>query len=273
MEWGRVKSIMIGVFFVVNIFLLARYFQDTKTSFNIRSEVIENTVLILESNGININPNIIPRKMQDVRVFDIINEFETPKSAADAFWSAAKDEGVDFFNPKYVLADENSFEYHAEQYEKSRILNETDALSFSKNIIALLRLGGNIPFANTIQSNNEGYKAVFTPEFDGLKILDCYLSFEFTADAITIYGHNWLNGNITGGGMTQILPVTEVLLNFSTSELKQNISIDDITFGYYLGSRQGKIITVTAVPVWEIKTSDNYYFYYDAVNGDLLEQS
>ncbi|NLB81447.1 MAG: hypothetical protein GX800_07550 [Clostridiaceae bacterium] len=271
MEWGRVKSILIGVFLVVNIFLITNYLQENKTSFKIREDVIENTVLVLKNNEIHIDTSIIPRRMQDVRIFDIANRFETPQAATVAFREKAQNVGSELFNPSFVTFGDDYFEYKSD-YETSIVAqNENDAATHSNNIVSILKINENMLLNTEVLLNDDGFFSVnITPEFEGLKILDTYLNIKFGAQT-SIYGYNWLCGNITPGGMASIQPITEILINFATSGMKHNVSINKIILGYYVGRTQEGISTVTAVPVWKLEISDGSCCYYDARNGDLLE--
>lgn len=271
MEWGRVKSILIGIFCIVNIFLFVRYMQEAKTSFNIKEEVIENTVAVLANNNVTVNPDMIPRTIHDVPVFDVVNKFQAPESAAKAFWDVAQSKGLDYFNPRFVTTDESSFEYYSPENDYVQISTENEALSLARDIVSSLQLDDKMTLSSEITAGDGAFIIRFMPEHEGLRIFDSYLTIELGGGkGIKIYGYNWLGGYITGGGMSSIRSVTEILINFATTESTDGANITGIKLGYYIGSRQGEINTVTAVPVWKLETSGDEFYYYDARNGDLL---
>ncbi|OQB11675.1 MAG: YycH protein [Firmicutes bacterium ADurb.Bin193] len=274
MEWSRVKSIMIGVFFIVNLVLFASYMGTTRTGMTINSETLENTVIILRNNNVSIDPELIPRKMQDIRVFDTLNRFEYAAAAVSSFWDKAQSLGLDYFNPEATVTDGASFEYKPENPPTIKHFNERTAQAYAKGIVNKLELGGGMSVESDVSFEDGGYVVAFYQVYEDSRVLDTRLVFEIKGDAVTrIYGKNWLCEEVTGGGLSPVRPVTEILVNFAVAqnnEGKGPLTISDVRLGYFIGDRNGKKSTITVVPVWRITVSSGEEFYYDARNGDLL---
>ena len=132
MEWGRVKSIMIGIFCLVNIFLFLSYMDQTGTSVKISEESVQNTSVVLSNNNVYIDHKLIPRKLQDIRIFDAVNKYETPDAASKAFWEIAQSLGIDLFNPQKTVTDECIFEYKTYDDPQAYNLTESTALAYAK---------------------------------------------------------------------------------------------------------------------------------------------
>lgn len=92
MHWSRIKSILIGVFIVVNVYLLIQYFDVNESTDVLSQTTIENTVTLLESKEINVSADIIPRRIERNKQTNTLY-----KSGADAlitFADTAAKEGV-----------------------------------------------------------------------------------------------------------------------------------------------------------------------------------
>lgn len=272
MEWGRVKSIMIGVFCIINIFLLITYLGTMRTSPNISEETISNTVAILDGNNVAVNADNIPRKIQDIRIFDVINKYETHSDAVKAFWQTSQSEGLDYFNPEHTIADGYSFEYKSSGGQPMNSLDIKSAEAHAKKIIALLGLNPGMTLECFSKQEEGIIEVTFYPVYEGSRVLDTCLVFDIGSMGVTrVYGRNWLCDEIKGGGISHVRPVTEILVAFAVGEERTNtIEITDIRLGYFIGGRDNEKSTVTVVPVWSITTDNGGYFYYDARNGDLL---
>lgn len=272
MEWSRVKSIMIGIFCIVNIFLLSSYVNTMKTSVIISEDAIQNTVSVLANNNVLINKDIIPRKTQDIRTFDTINKFDNTRAMTDYFWSIAQKENLDFFNPQYVEIMNNSFQYKNNTATSYQILSESTAHAYSKKIVTRLELDTGMNLESYILKSEDIFIVTFHQVYEGNHVLDTRLVFELSEHGIIgIYGENWLCDEVMGGGLASIRSITEILVNFAiTAERENPLKLIDIKLGYFIGDRGGVKSKVTVVPVWRLTTEDGKNYYYDAINGDLL---
>jgi regulatory protein YycI of two-component signal transduction system YycFG len=273
MEWGRVKSIMIGIFCLVNIFLFLSYMDQTGTSVKISEESVQNTAVVLSNNNVYIDHKLIPRKLQDIRIFDAVNKYETPDAASKAFWEIAQSLGIDLFNPQKTVTDECIFEYKTYDDPQAYNLTESTALAYAKKIVSQLNLDFGMRLGSELSLSNDVFTVTYHQEYEGLKVLDTCLVIELANGGYTrIYGKNWLCNEVSGGGMSSIRPATEMLVSFAVSfPHESEVVISGIRLGYFIGNRQGRQITVTAVPTWEITTNEGV-FYYDAKNGDFLQK-
>ncbi len=64
MNWSRIKSILIGVFILVNIYLLIQYFAVNESANVLSNKTVENTVTFLEEKDITIKEDAIPRQIE-----------------------------------------------------------------------------------------------------------------------------------------------------------------------------------------------------------------
>lgn len=269
MEWSRVKSIMIGVFFVVNIVLFISYFSNTKTSFSIDDETLESTAIILKNHNIIIDANIIPKTYQDTKTFELKKIYETPQKAAKAFWEKANVQGWDYFNPQRTRFSERTFEYIANT-DTSKTFDLKKAGKQAGKIISALGLDDKMDIEPKIESSENHVKITYNQIYEGTKVLDTALIFEFNKHGLyRIFGDNWLCDYVLSGGISPTKPITEILVDFAVNSQFTSIQqVTSIEFGYFVGDRQNKV-SISLIPVWKLCTQNKEYFF-DARNGDLL---
>ena len=189
MEWGRVKSIMIGIFCLVNIFLFLSYMDQTGTSVKISEESVQNTAVVLSNNNVYIDHKLIPRKLQDIRIFDAVNKYETPDAASKAFWEIAQSLGIDLFNPQKTVTDECIFEYKTYDDPQAYNLTESTALAYAKKIVSQLNLDFGMRLGSELSLSNDVFTVTYHQEYEGLKVLDTCLVIELANGGYTrIYG-------------------------------------------------------------------------------------
>mgnify|MGYP000919498113 CR=1 FL=1 len=264
---------MIGIFFIVNVFLFVSYITAMKTGTAISEDAINNTALILAQNNVIIDKSIIPKKPHDLRIFDFVNKYESPDAAANHFWDVAHKEGLDYFNPENVTTGSDFFEYKSNVLPTDNTFNESTALSYAKRTVSLLGLDSFMTLESSLKKTDYGYSVSFNQVYEGTAVLDSCLTVELSGGSITrIFGENWLGDTITGGGMSSIRAATEILVNFAVeNEHTDKVIINDVKLGYFIGGRNGIKSTVTVVPVWMLSTNTKGILYYDARNGDLLK--
>lgn len=269
MEWSRVKSIMIGIFFVVNVVLFISYFSNTKTSFSIDDETLESTAIILKKHNIVIDAHIIPKTYQDTRTFELKKIYETPKKAADAFWEKAKTQDWDYFSPQRTRVTERTFEYIAD-VDTSKTFDLKNASKLAGKIVSALGLDDKMNIESKIEHFENHVKITYNQIYEGTKVLDTALIFEFNQHGLyRIFGDNWLCDYVLSGGISPTKPITEILVDFAVNSQFQSIQqVTSIEFGYFVGDRQNKV-SISLIPVWKLCTQNEEYFF-DARNGDLL---
>jgi len=277
MEWQRVKSILIGVFVVVNIFLFISYMGGIKTGVTIDNQTVLNAITVLEKNNVSIDEKLIPHRIDDIRMFDAVNQFESPKAVADFAYQNAQKLNLDYFNPQNVVITDTTFQYIApngERIKELEKLNENSAKNYAEKEIKKLGLCLNTRYESSVVAKDDGFVVNISPVYEGKKILDSNMYVEVGNMGIgKIFGQNWLCDNITDAGITENIPVTEILINFATNPLRDKTNMVQITkldIGYFLGNRGGEKRTVMSVPAWRIITDKGKSYYFDSRNGDLL---
>lgn len=89
MNWERVKNFLIVLFIAINIFLVAFMFNSFRADTSITKDVIDDTVHLLQTNGIEIDSNIIPLSVNTPGSFDVMpiavnNSYQSPKQLGES---------------------------------------------------------------------------------------------------------------------------------------------------------------------------------------------
>ena len=259
MEWGKIKTILICIFAVVNIFLLYVYFGDAYTGKSINSDMIENTVKILNENNIDVDENIIPKTYENVKVCSVENKFKDINSMLEYIWKSCGEDIIYGFNKNNVVVTNNTFECELDLSKDNGITE--------KNVEKELEKCGLLDFGKYTKSNS-GNSIFFYTEYEGMSFFDSYIRVDFKNGKIAkIYGTNWLFDKVYEENMAKSISPVEILVDFASEYSGSSVKITDMQSGYYIGERSATV-KATASPVWEISLSDGNKYYYDIRTGN-----
>lgn len=249
MEWSRIKTILIWVFAIVNIFLLSIYFKEANTGKTLDKEVIISTIEILRQNNISIDEDVLPDSFENVKVCSVENECADINSMLE---NTKLDKNS-------VTVDGNSFVYKPKEQ-----IQRDDVEDMLKN-------AGLITTEEYKKVESDGYEYYYLKSENKVFFDSCIRVKIADGEVEEIYGKNWLKDRISEDGVAEIVSPAEILIDFSAQyDGTDRITVNSVTAGYYIGERTGNVKT-TASPAWEISVSDGRKLYYDMRNGDLLK--
>ncbi|MEE1042644.1 MAG: hypothetical protein UH854_01635 [Clostridia bacterium] len=263
MEWGKIKTILIFIFVIVNLFLFIMFFKSEYVDNVIGDELVENTVKILEDNNVLIDKSVIPKTHDSVRICIVENKYSSISDMLKNIWTICAENDVTYFNEKNTDIHENYFVCTVDKVEE--VSNIT---KYAKREIEKTGLLENAEYV--IEEDDE--YVYFYLKFGNKIFYDSYIKVRATKTGIKeIYGYNWLGDIAFEGGISQTVSPVEIIIDFTLANNFQNtVEIESVKSGYYIGER-GDTVRVTASPVWEISLNDGQVFYYDMRNGDLLK--
>lgn len=241
MEWSRIKTILIWIFAIVNIFLLSIYFKETSTGNIISEEVVASTVEILKQSNVSVDKDIVPRRYENVKICNMENKYSDVKQMLAGA-------GID---ESKVAIDGNGFTYIAKDKDEA------------DGVLDLLLMSG---YKKTEAQDGEYYYL----SFENKAFFDSFICVRSNGESTEIIGKNWLGDRFSDEGVAKIVSPAEILIDFAAEYGGgEEITIKDITAGYYVGERTENV-RVTAAPVWRITLSGGEEFYFDMRNGDIL---
>ncbi|MBQ7075624.1 MAG: two-component system regulatory protein YycI [Clostridia bacterium] len=259
MEWSRVKSILICVFVLVNLFLIRVYINSNTQTVTITEETINNTVLALKNNNIEADESMIPKKVPGLPAFNITNRHINCKDLSLILWKNAKSNGFDYFNPENTTFDGKTLVYKGQ--------SGTDTIKDVKNKIKKTGALYGYKYQLTQKENT----LFFTAVYENMLLYDCTITAELTDGTVLITMSNWVSDSFENCGYSSVITCPEALITFASEmKFKDTFKIKSIEQGYIAGSRDNEIQTKTATPVWKI-TGEDAVYYIDMRNGDLLD--
>ncbi len=281
MNWSKVKTILIVVFLGVNIFLLTSMMISANKTIMISSETLDNTIEILKKNNIEIDRELIPKKMENLSFLMMQNTFQDTNSIVQKL--LGKDYSIKI-NDKVITFTKGSqlikitgckFEYLDGTSDAG--ITEFDDTTLEKHARKYLdKLQYNSEYlhlSNIKQKNEKTYNLTFVQEYEGARVYGNDIIIEI------------INGNlvrIMGYGLEPVgltkekIPsrhVTGALIEFIREEDRakaQKTTITDISIGYNINNIKEKwdsldFMEINIKPVWRIVTDEGKYYYFPAI--------
>ena len=109
MEWSKIKTILIWVFVIVNVFLFSMYFKDMYSGNEISDEVVKSTISVLAKNNVTISENVIPKDCTDARVYNVENKYRTVSELLEKVKKTSKENGITYFNDENLSVKGKNF--------------------------------------------------------------------------------------------------------------------------------------------------------------------
>lgn len=263
MEWSKIKTILIFIFVLVNLFLFVMFFKGEYVDNTLSDEIIDNTVIILQQNNITADKSVMPKIHNNVKICIVENKYSTILDMLDAARQISAQNGVDYLKEDNTVISGESFTCTVNSKE-----DISNTFKYTKQEIVKTGLLEDIEY-KAVEKNGYVY---FYLKFQNKIFYDSYIRVRTTNQGIQeIYGYNWLGDVVAEGGISETVSLAEIIIDFALdAKFKKNVKLESVLPGYYIGER-GETVRVTASPVWEISTSDGQVFYYDMRNGDFLK--
>ncbi len=238
MNWEKVKTFLIVLFFAINVFLVGFMLNSVKITSSASKTVIDDTVAILTANNINITNEQIP--------YSIVNP--------GTFYAMPITVDHSYTSPKEL--NENNIESELKKAMAVVALKKFDITKLDANTYAIRQIIGDHHICdnfitarvanNQISLNGVWYKPKSKPRKSG------------DADNELVY-------------------VTGVLIDFINNPERNpavNHTVSSIEVGYCVPQYDGGVqhASVPVVACYSIKTSDGSSFIYEASSGEYLRK-
>lgn len=246
-NWEKLKTFLIVLFAVLNVFLIAfTLVQNSKYSV-ISDETVSDTVKILKSKNINISADKIDRKQVGLNVIALKNAVVSHN-----------------FPSGFSRGDEKTFSVETD----GNLSSEGEI----KKVLGSIGLKGE----NEIVLNDKS--AVVYLKTGGFPVFDVSLNLTEQNGKVKISG-SWYfaeNKPKKSSDTSEVVSLTGILIDFSNiAQFDGEINVDKIELGYYISesNRLLERLNVTAAPCWKISSSDGKCYYFNARNGEFLKQT
>lgn len=255
MNWERIKTFLIIVFVLINLFLIGYMTLTFRTSTSVSSETIRDTVEILAANQITLDAALIPRSVDNLQNFDVR--------------SLATEDG---FPGAQTLDEAGRFSYRASCDEDVTLRN---AKSMAEQLLEDAGIHSYAQIGEPQQLADGGIQVVIGQRIRRYAVFNSEIIMVFRGRTATVSG-TWyqpetLPRAVHGG--RDLVYVTSVLVDFiNNPDRPAAASITAISYGYRVSDYDSGLThqTIPAVPCYRITTSDGGVYDYDARTGEYF---
>ena len=262
MDWKRFKTIIILALILINVFL-GVYLVRIKISDNrVKSETRQDVISVLKEGNIVLSEKTFPQDRKTYSACYVTRAIETDKEFFE------KLAGV---GGSYKVTDE-VFEISRAQKEEID-LSEEGVRNALRKFMKNCGIYEEIYREEKIEISEGSAKASFILSYDDCDFFDSFIEFVVTHEGIKkIAGKNIIKAEENLSSYEdELLPVESIIISLPNDKrTEKEVTIENISFGYYLGKSAGVYKSVLALPVWKVEFDDNAPIYYDARNGSVI---
>lgn len=253
MNWSRAKTILIFMFLATALFQSYMLYTSEKKANDISPEIIESTVEILSSNGISLNPEIIPKHKRNL-----------PSYNADNAISDNEEFSHFFLGESYTKTNENKYSSKNGTLEISGnsfyFTSKTPYLK-KNELFDILGYKEKIQKEETTHTGSDS--VTITNYINKLPVFNSQITITVRDDFISTANGKWFN--VTNKNSTvRLKSITSVLIDLIKEDIQKPTKITGISLGYTIPESTSFQKSVSLVPVWKIDFEDSNYILADA---------
>ena len=271
MNWSRIKTILIILFLLTDIFLAASIFISEKKETEISPEVLDAATEILNSHNISLDKSTVLPKVSSVPVLqadNAVTDYEafaklilgdSCKLSGDNTYSSEK--GVVFF-----YGDSFSFKANGAAASGSMTQKAAQKAAFS----FLKALGFNMSGAKVVaQSENGGIWSFNICDFSERRpIFSSNISVAVSADGINSVSGSWFNRRDVRE-LTGIKSITGLLIDFAAEYHGVSpAKITAVELGYSVFDNENYHKSASLIPVTKITVNGTEAYFMDSRSNE-----
>ncbi len=277
MNWSKVKTILIVLFLGVNIFLLTSMMISANKTIMISSETLDNTIEILNKNNIEIDRELIPKKVENLSFLVVRNTFQDTNSIVQQLLGKGysiqiNDDVITFTKgPQIIKITGFKFEYiDTTSDAKISKFDDTTLEEHARKFLEKLRFNLQYIYLSKIEQKDENtYRLTFMQKYADAKVYGNDIIVEITSgNHVRVKGYG-----IEPVELIEKIPsrqVTGALIEFIREEERakeQKTTITDISIGYYIQNinDEWEFRDLIIEPSWRIVSDDGKSYYYPAI--------
>ncbi len=276
MDWSKAKSWLIVLFAALNVFLIIMLVSAVRHSSTVDKNTILKTVSVLKENGIEVTASQIPDKIPRLNSVEVKNAVSSKEEFAlrvlkDGFEKQGANRYVSKTKTKTLSFEQSKFIY-ADFAPSDNGLNITKKTAPSAAISFLNEIGITTDSAvyETVLTDS-GFCVNFSQKLDKYPLFDSHIEVKLSEKGVLSAEGNWFvpsydQDNVKSAA-SRVSSAASAAIEFISNEQRiKNGSdkISEISLGYAAGDEEEYRALATAVPVWQIKTTDGNVYYFDA---------
>ncbi|MBE7031562.1 MAG: hypothetical protein E7401_01200 [Ruminococcaceae bacterium] len=280
MDLRRLKTIFIFVLVAINIMFFALINNALNYEKEERRTMTESLTALLAKNMVYLPQKLELPDSPEISGFYIEKMFGSNEELVSRFLGRSYEE-----TEQYVYtASAGTLYIEGDEFRFHNANPQTPVSDFSEENIQkvchseMKRLG--IPDAPYIFGGvnfvDEGIRAIFTMQHRDDVFFDAYVSFDISEKGVTaVSGRNLVSELTETNSNEKFYSIISVLPDLVRNDrLEKNVAhtVVSIKSGYYIGSTAESYRNILAIPVWQIATDSGHILYYDARNGQFIDE-
>lgn len=277
MNWKSAKTILIVFFICSNLFLLTTIILSTEKTSIITDDIRTSTVMILKNNGIEINPDVIPRKIKNAPILEAENVIDDQEKFAEKLIGPIIEQQGDIYKGKdaHIKISGDYFELipaipsHTELTKK---INPENALQVASSILKIYGFSDDAELS--LEINDDMYIVQSTKKDDDMCDFSSRLELKMSEAGITKLSGRWFLKKKEVSPLPTLKSVTSVLIDYISLNDRTigDEKIVQLDFGYMLSEQDNEYHNeATLIPAWQITLSNNRKYVLSAIDTQINE--
>ncbi len=253
MLWNRAKSILIVMFFLINLFLLNYLVAD---DFQDNSRALLDLTAILSAKDIHLRVDKMPATVEELRVPELSSLLTDETVAKKLIPNPVASENgfVSEDKTAHIELRDGMFFYRNESPKDSGFYNVNLDNAVSKIRPYLDKLGvGHLAYAVNIAAIGEDIVVEYAYQVGEYRLFDTHFSVTVTKNGVKQIKGFLGTADSSNGFSYQLSQLETVLLSLAQNQI-QGIEITHIELGYYLINYRDALVS-QAIPVYRLRTS------------------
>lgn len=273
MNWSKAKNWLILLFLFLNVFLIVKLVSLSTSSSTIDKKIIRDTVSVLNANNIFVSESQIPNKIPKLNSVEVTNSISDKNEFAKLLLGDGFQKEDDSFKSgnKLLKFSKNQFFYtNSEPCENFSLITPENAERLVADFLERLNISTDSAISSVEEAGGK-YVVSFHQKLDKYPLFDSFITAVANKSGILSINGSWFLASVNQSAVTtdasRIVPSTSALVDFISepSRIKNKpVEIIEISLGYSSGNDREYHTNAVAIPVWQIKTSDNKLYYFDA---------
>ena len=273
MNFGKVKTIFIVLFLIINILLLYYSFYLENDAVLVNDTQIQRVYKILEQNNITINKNLIKSSYSDMSFVELKNPVSEKTDFAHRLTGSSISSN-NTYNGKNGKLSFYDGEFSFSPKDKGDNINSAlPSAAASAKVLSILKSYGfktdYLKWAGTVEKNDY-YEVTFVHSYLNYEFFNSYLKVLVKEDGVyKVFGKYF---EITGLSDTKnIKSPIEILINFVKYNKNNQNHINNLELGYYINSAMEEYSVLTMSPTYKISLKNGNTLFFDALSGTFTE--
>lgn len=280
MDLRRLKTVFIVVLVVINIMFCAVIYNATNFEKEERITMTESLTRLLAKDMIYLPQRLEIPESPEIYNFYVEKMFGNNDDLIERFLgnNSQRISDSEYKSDKgRLLLDGDEFKFFNQSPAGEIVdFSEENIEKLCRSEMERLGILSELYAFSGINFVDDGIRGIFTAQNEKTVFFDAYISFDITNKGVSaVSGRNLISGLELSSGGTDFLSIISILPDLSeNSMLEKGVAhtVVSVTPGYYIGRTAESYKNILAIPVWQIATDSGRILYYDARNGNCIEE-